>query len=243
MHRFFVESSSDGSDEIVITGDDVVHITRVLRLGVGDEITVCDSCATDCVCSIESISKDEVIAHINDRYPNPSEPPVNITLYQGVPKGDKLDTVVQKSVELGAVRIVPVAMKRSVAVIKDADKKRQRMQKIAHEAAKQCGRARVPEVGTVMSFADAIREASGTDLCLLPYEDEKVCSIKTVLAENNKSKNISIFIGPEGGFDASEVELARQCGFRIVSMGPRILRTETAPLAAISAVMYEMGDW
>ncbi|MBE7051636.1 MAG: 16S rRNA (uracil(1498)-N(3))-methyltransferase [Ruminococcaceae bacterium] len=244
MHRFFIDYSADGRQELVITGDDVAHISRVLRLNAGDEITVCDAECTDCICTIESITKSEVVVSVQSREPNPNEPPISVFVYQGVPKGDKLDTVVQKCVELGAVKIVPVAMKRSVAVIKDADKKQQRMQKIALEAAKQCGRARVPEVGCVMSFADAIKEAkSFCDLCLLPYEGEKVCSIKTVLAKKKTAKSICIFIGPEGGFDLAEVEAATELGFEIVSMGPRILRTETAPLAALTAVMYEMGDW
>lgn len=243
MHRFFIDSSAADCREIVIRGDDVVHITRVLRLSEGDEITVCDAEAFDCLCRVAAVSKDEVTAEVLQRTPNPAEPNVCITLYQGVPKGDKLDTVVQKCVELGAVKIVPVAMKRSVAVIKDPVKRAQRLQKIAYEAAKQCGRGRVPEVGCAMNFAQAVAEAAKADICLLPYEGEKLRSIKTVLSEVKDVKNISIFIGPEGGFDLSEVELAKQNGFAVVSMGPRILRTETAPLAAITAVMYELGDW
>ncbi len=243
MHRFFIDSSTEGCDEITITGDDVVHITRVLRLGEGDEIIVCDSEGYDCLCQVVRTSKDEVAAKVQSREKKSAEANIDITLYQGVPKGDKLDTVVQKCVELGAVRIVPVAMKRCVAVIKDPAKKTQRLQKIAHEAAKQCGRARLPKVESVMSFADALSDASGADLRLLPYEAEKMSSIKNVLRQSHDVKNVSIFIGPEGGFDPSEVELAKDSGFSVVSMGPRILRTETAPLAAITAVMYELGDW
>ncbi len=243
MHRFFIDSSAEGCEEITITGDDVVHITRVLRLGEGDEIIVCDSAGYDCLCQVVHTSKDEVSAKVHSRQKNSAEANIDITVYQGVPKGDKLDTVVQKCVELGAVRIVPVAMKRCVAVIKDGAKKAQRLQKIAHEAAKQCGRARLPKVDCVMNFADALSDAESADLRLLPYEAEKINSIKKVLRQSNDVKNISIFIGPEGGFDPSEVKEAQGKGFSIVSMGPRILRTETAPLAAITAVMYELGDW
>ncbi|MBR2405281.1 MAG: 16S rRNA (uracil(1498)-N(3))-methyltransferase [Clostridia bacterium] len=243
MHRFFIDSSAEGCDEITITGDDVVHITRVLRLGEGDEITVCDSLGYDCLCKLVRTCKDEVTAKVQSRQKNNAEANINITVYQGVPKGDKLDTVVQKCVELGAVRIVPVAMKRCVALIKDPAKKTQRLQKIAHEAAKQCGRARLPAVDCVMNFADALSEAANADLRLLAYEDEKMSSIKSVLRQSHDVKNISIFIGPEGGFDPLEVKDAQSKGFSIVSMGPRILRTETAPLAAITAVMYELGDW
>lgn len=243
MHRFFIDVSAKDAEEICITGDDVAHITRVLRLSEDDEITVCDSDGTECVCSISSVSKDEVRAWIIRRESGQTEPPVNITLYQGVAKGDKLDTVVQKCVELGAVKIVPVAMKRSVAQIKDPVKKQIRMQKIAAEASKQCRRTVIPEVEPVVSFAQAVDNCSEYELKLLPYEDEKTQSIKTVLKKYNTAKNICIFIGPEGGFADEEVALAKENGFETVSMGPRILRTETAPLAAITAVMYELGDW
>ncbi|MBR5507289.1 MAG: 16S rRNA (uracil(1498)-N(3))-methyltransferase [Clostridia bacterium] len=244
MHRFFTDTSLEGESSVTITGDDVLHMTRVLRLKEDDDIVVCDSDGTDCVCSITSVSKYEVTAAILSRGKCQTEPPVNITLYQGVPKGDKLDTVVQKSVELGAVRIVPVAMKRSVAVIKDGEKKRQRLQKIADEAAKQCSRGKLVRVESVMTFKQAIEDAKNNfDMKLLPYEDEKVKSIKEVLKDGAGTKSVCIFIGPEGGFDPSEVEFAKENGFSSVSMGPRILRTETAPLAAITAVMYELGDW
>ncbi|MBE7050439.1 MAG: 16S rRNA (uracil(1498)-N(3))-methyltransferase [Ruminococcaceae bacterium] len=244
MHRFFIGTSLEGENSVTITGDDVSHIVRVLRLKEDDDIVVCDSDGTDCVCSITSFSKDEVTATILSRGKCQTEPPLSITLYQGVPKGDKLDTVVQKCVELGAVRIVPVAMKRSVAVIKDSEKKRQRLQKIADEAAKQCLRGKLVKVDSVMTFKQAIEDAKESfDLKLLPYEDERVKSIKEVLKESKDAKSVCIFIGPEGGFDSSEVELAKENGFYSVSMGPRILRTETAPLAAITAVMYELGDW
>lgn len=244
MHRFFVDYPSDGLEEILITGDDVAHISKVLRLKEDDEITVCDSLGNDCLCSVSSISKDEVRAWILSRKKSNSEPPVEVAVFQGVPKGDKLDIVVQKCVELGAVKIVPVAMKRSVALIKDKGKKKQRLQKIALEASKQSARAKVASVDEVMSFKDAVELAAKSyELKLLPYEGEEVCSIKAVLKEATNPKSICIFIGPEGGFDPAEVELARENGFSVVSMGPRIMRTETAPLAALSVVMYELGDW
>ncbi len=243
MHRFFIDSSLKDAPEVIITGDDVAHISKVLRLRDGDEITVCDSEGTDCLCRIVSSDKEAVTAQIVSRAPSHTEPPLKITLYQGVPKGDKLDAVVQKCVELGAARIVPVAMKRSVAVIKDKDKKQQRLQKIALEAAKQCKRAVIPKVEAVMTFDEAMIDSSESELKLLPYEAEKSLRMKEVLKKYTDSKSICIFIGPEGGFDETEVEKARSFGFESVSMGPRIMRTETAPLAAITAVMYELGDW
>lgn len=243
MHRFFVGTSLPVGDELIIDGTDARHISKVLRLGAGDEIIVCDTDGIDCECIISSISDTEVRARIQAKHHSLTEPEICVTLYQGVPKGDKLDTVTQKSVELGVSVIVPVAMKRSVAIIKDPQKRAERMQKIAREASKQCQRAKVPEAREVMTFVDAVSDAKGADLCLLPYEEEKSVSIKEVLKAAENIQTVSIFIGPEGGFEPSEVELARQNGFQTVSMGSRILRTETASLAAITAVMYELGDW
>ncbi len=243
MHRFFVGTSLSEGSELCIDGQDARHISKVLRLDAGDEIVVCDKDGYDNLCVISSASDTDVCVRVQSRTPNPTEPKLSVALYQGVPKGDKLDTVTQKCAELGASLVVPVAMKRSVAIIKDPSKRKDRLQKIAHEASKQCQRAKVPVVKEVMTFASAIEEASHSDLCLLPYEEEKSVSIKEVLRGAEGVGSVSIFIGPEGGFDSSEVELAKKHGFKTVSMGPRILRTETAPLAAITAVMYELGDW
>ncbi|MBO7289769.1 MAG: 16S rRNA (uracil(1498)-N(3))-methyltransferase [Clostridia bacterium] len=243
MHRFFTDRNSICGDTVKISGDDAHHISKVLRLKEDDEIIVCDKEGTDYHCSIKLISKDEVEAWILKKETSSSEPPVKITLYQGVPKGDKLESVIQKCVELGAFKIVPVAMKRSVAVIKDKEKKKVRMQRIAQEASKQCQRAVVPEVSEVLSFKEALLHAQENDLKLLPYEAENKNKLKDILKENKNSKTIAVFIGPEGGFDEEEISLARQSGFQILTLGPRIMRTETAPLACISAIMYEIGDW
>ncbi len=243
MHRFFVDASSICEDSIKICGDDAHHMSKVLRLKEDDQVIVCDKCGTDYYCSIKSISKDEIDLWIFKKQASQTEAPLKITLYQGVPKGDKLDTIIQKCVELGAVRIIPVAMKRSVAVIKDKEKKLVRLQKIASEAAKQCGRAIIPQVDKVMSFREAIEDSTPADLKLLPYESESHNSLKAILQGSREAVSVSIFIGPEGGFDESEITLARENGFAIVTLGPRIMRTETAPIACISAVMYELGDW
>lgn len=243
MHRFFADRDFIKEDRIFITGDDAHHISKVLRLKEDDEVVVCDKQGTDYLCSIKAITKDEVELWILKKEASSSEPPIEITLYQGVPKGDKLETVIQKCVELGGVKIVPVAMKRSVAVIKDKEKKKQRMQKIALEASKQCGRAKVPRVSEVLSFKEALADAKENDLKLLPYEAENKQKLKDILLENKNSIKIAIFIGPEGGFDEEEIKLAKENGFKTVTLGPRIMRTETAPLACISAVMYELGDW
>lgn len=243
MHRFFTDRNSICGDTVKISGDDAHHISKVLRLKEDDEIIVCDKEGTDYCCSIKLISKDEVEAWILKKEAASSEPPVKITLYQGVPKGDKLESVIQKCVELGAFKIVPVAMKRSVAIIKDKEKKQVRMQRIALEASKQCQRAVVPEVLEVLSFKEALAHARDNDLKLLPYEAENKNKLKDILKENKNSKTIAVFIGPEGGFDEEEILLAQKEGFKILTLGPRIMRTETAPLACISAIMYEIGDW
>ncbi len=243
VHRFFVGYSLAGANEVTIEGDDAAHISRVLRLSDGDEITVCDSDGFDSVCSLTSVSPSKAVAQILSRTQSLNEPQIKVSIYQGVPKGDKLDTVVQKCTELGAVKIVPFDAKRSVAKIKDAEKKRERMQKIAYEASKQSKRAFVPEVVPVMNFKDAVQAAKDDDLLIIAYEEEKSQSIKEVLRKNKSAKTISIFIGPEGGFSPEEIEFAKANGFESVLMGPRILRTETAPLAALTAVMYELGDW
>ncbi len=242
LHRFFVEPCQVTDGTIIINGDDVKHISKVLRLCQKDNITVCDCAGHDYTCQIQSISSDEVVAAILEKTPSQTEPPVNVTIYQGMPKSDKMDYIVQKCVELGAIAVVPVITKRTIAIPRDEEKKIARWQKIAAEAAKQCGRGIIPAVERVMSFKDMIKSLSDDDLNILPYESEKDLSLKNIL-DNTDRKNINIIIGPEGGFDESEVVLAKEKNVSIVTLGPRILRTETAPLAALSAVMYQLGDW
>ena len=241
MHRFFTNPANIRDGHIRLTGDDVAHIARVLRLQAGDEIVVCDGQSNDYRCAILQADKQAVELKILECSRTNTECPVDITLYQGLPKGDKMDTIVQKCVELGVKCIVPVAAKRSVAKMKDGDKKQARWQRIALEAAKQCGRGIIPVVCGVCSFAEAM--AGGQGLKLMPYECEKEHRIRAVLQENRGVRQINIYIGPEGGFDPAEVALAAEAGAHVVSMGPRILRTETAPIAAVTAVLYELGDW
>ncbi len=243
MHRFFADASQIAFGKIIINGDDARHISKVLRLRENDKIVICDKCATDYICLIDSIDADSVSCSVTESERSLAEPELDITLYQGIPKGDKLDTVIQKCVELGAVRIVPVEMKRSVAKFSDKAKKQQRQSRIAYEAAKQCGRGRIPIVSEAVSFAEAVKDARHMDLKLVPYEAERQRTLKETLAENRTAKSIAVFIGPEGGFDDDEIALAQSEGFNVIGLGPRIMRTETAPIACISAVMYELGDW
>ena len=244
MARFFVEPDCIGTDSVCITGDDVKHISKVLRMRENENITVCDKCGNDYDCTITRITADTVEAGINNKYPNRQEPPVYITIYQGLPKSDKMDYIVQKCIELGVCRIVPVDTKRVISKPKDTDKKIARWQKIAEEAAKQCGRGIIPEVAPLMKFEDAVKEMSSVGcLSIMPYECERESKLRTALEKNKDIKKINILIGPEGGFDETEVSRALEASITTVTLGPRILRTETAPLAACAAVMYELGDW
>lgn len=244
MHRFFVNPEQINSGEVVITGDDVQHISRVLRLKPRDKISVCDGCGTDYICSVSEVGRSAVTAGILESFANKTESNLNITLYQGLPKGDKLELIIQKCVELGVNRIVPVVTKRTVVKVKNISAKTERLRRIALEAAKQSGRGIVPKVEEPLGFEAALEEmAQSGSLCILPYENERNLSLKTVLRANGSFDKISLMIGPEGGFDDGEAELARSKKIYTVTLGPRILRCETAPVAAVAAVMYELGDW
>lgn len=241
MHRFFVSPDNINNNSVTISGEDVAHLSKVLRLREGENIIVCDSAGIDYECRIESISKTEAVASVISSTPNIAEPPINITIYQGLPKSDKMDYIVQKCVELGVNKIVPVITKRAVAIPRDGDKKILRWQRIASEAAKQCGRGVLPQIGEIAEFKTIVKNVVLEDnLNIIPYENEKSFKLKNAL---KPVKNINIFIGPEGGFDPEEIELAMTSGIQPVTLGPRILRTETAPIAVVSAVMYDIGDW
>ncbi len=243
MHRFFADKSQFDGDKVTIIGDDVKHISRVLRLSAGDSISVCDKQMTDYECVISDIGKDYVTADIVDTQPNGNESQLRVTLYQGLPKGDKMDLIIQKSVELGAERIVPVVMKRTVVKLKNASSKCDRWQRIAEEAAKQCMRGIIPKVEEPVSFEDMLSMLDDGEISILPYENEKNNKLKALLKDNSDASRVNIIIGPEGGFDPEEISLSRAKGVHTATLGPRIMRCETAPLAAIAAVMYELGDW
>ena len=240
MHRFFASRPLIEGSCIRLTGDDVKHITRVLRLAKGDRISICDGEGTDYLCSIEETAKDFVLANILEEIPNENESKIKITLYQGLPKGDKMDYIVQKCVELGVCEIVPVVMKRTVVKVRDGSSKNQRWQRIAEEAAKQSARGIVPVVSECISYKDMLSRL-GESLAILAYENEKKTSLKEVLSKAECDK-INIIIGPEGGFEEDEVIKAQEKGAKVVTLGNRILRCETAPVAMVSAVMYEL-DW
>lgn len=245
MHRFFVDGAGIGAATIEITNpEDVGHIGRVLRLRTGDRVLLCDGNGWEYTCVLEEIGSRSVTARIEDKQKNGTEPAVRVTLYQGVPKGGKLDTVVQKCVELGVCEIVPVFMERSVIADKGRfEKKADRLRTIAESAAKQCGRGIIPAVEGAISFAQMQERLAQTPLILFPYENEDGLTMKGALREEGASEagEIAVVIGPEGGFsdgEAAALKAIPQC--RCVSLGKRILRTETAGMAALAMLLYEL---
>jgi 16S rRNA (uracil1498-N3)-methyltransferase len=239
MPRFF--AAIPLGEEYTITGPDAAHIARSLRMRPGEELTVCDAERYDCRCAVVRCSPEAVDLRVLERIPNHSEPEIRATLYQALPKAEKMDWIVQKAVELGVYAVVPVITMRCVSrpEAKALHKKQERWQKIAEEAAKQSGRGRIPEVRTALQFSEALHRAREDAAALLFYEGGGE-SIGCLLSPG--CRTASLLIGPEGGFDPSEVALAREAGVSAASLGPRILRTETAPLAALTALMYATGN-
>lgn len=244
MPRFFMAGSTIAGGTVLITGADAEH-AKVLRLRVGDRIIICDGDKTDHHCTIKKITPDEVEAEIVESIPCPAEPSVRCTILAGLPKqGERSDYIVQKCTESGASEIVFFISHRCVAKPdeKGLEKKVQRLQRIAEEAAKQSGRGIIPTVTAVGSFAEALDIAIKTDLPLFMYETGDRVELKTAIESAEKISTAAILTGPEGGFEPFEAELAAKIGFRICAMGPRILRCETAPVAALTALMYATGN-
>ncbi len=242
MPKFFVKPESIKDHKIVLDGENAKHIGSVLRAKIGEKIVVGDGQGRDYECEIESIDKKEVIAKIVDIFSNDNEPKVKITLYQGLPKADKMELVIQKCIEIGVDKIVPVKTEHTVVKLDGKeDKKIQRWNKIAEAAAKQCGRGKIPVVENVMSFKEAIESVKKLDSSIIPYENEKDFKIKA-FAREFKGESIGIFIGPEGGFSESEIKYAIENGVMPVTLGKRILRTETAGLVATVILLYELED-
>lgn len=245
MHHFFADPSQVAEDTVTITGPDVNHMKNVLRMKPGEALLVSDGTGNDYQCKIERLEADRAVVRICQAFCSQMELPSRIWLFQGLPKADKLEFIIQKAVELGAEAVVPVATKNAVVRLdeKKAQSKRKRWQSIAESAAKQSKRSRIPSVETVMSLKEAfgfIKE-QGFDLCLIPYEQAQgMETMKEALAQVSSGQSIAVFIGPEGGFDESEIKLALEHGVRPVSLGKRILRTETAGLAILSALMMKL---
>jgi 16S rRNA (uracil1498-N3)-methyltransferase len=244
MPRFFVSPEQIKDDHIIITGPDVNHIARVLRLGAGDRITVLDGRGALYEAVIERAGKDEVLCAIEKRSKVDSASSLRLTLVQGIPKGDKMDLIVQKGAELGVSRVIPLISQRVVVKLEGdkSGKKRERWQRIALEAAKQCRRPDIPEVEEPAGWDQVLANLPGEALALMPWEEENALSLREVLMGNTPKEDVFVFIGPEGGFTAGEVERARARGVRPVTLGPRILRTETAGLAVVAIILYQWGD-
>lgn len=241
MHRFFVKRENVFEGSIIVEGEDVQHISRVLRLQVGDRIVLCDGEGTDYITAIESMDKHSIKAAVLDKEASRGETDIDVVLYQGIPKSTKMDLIIQKCTELGVNRIVPVSTMRTIVKLeseKDEKKKVERWTKIAEEAAKQSGRGIIPRINMPMTFSEALKDAARLDTAIIPYELEGSLSIKEAL-RNGKASSIGFFIGPEGGFDTSEIDIAKESGAMPVTLGSRILRTETAGVAVLTSIMYE----
>lgn len=230
-------------DCIRIGGDDWNHMKNVLRLKCGEQITVSDGTDREYICEIIEYVETEAVVKILDILDSSAELPTEITLYQGFPKGDKMELIIQKAVELGASRIVPVMTKRTIVKLdaKKAEKKLERYNAIALSAAKQSKRGVIPVVDRIMTMKEALEDARGLEMNLIPYEDAKgMQHSKEVLRQVVGKKTLGIFIGPEGGFEEAEVQAAIGIGAECITLGHRILRTETAGMTVLSIVMFEL---
>lgn len=245
MPRFFVEREKICDGVALIDSSDAHHIARSLRMAEGDEITVCDGSGKEYFCTLSRIRDEECIAEIREIRDSEREPKMEIILCMAYPKGDKLETVIQKAVELGATKIIPFESSRCIKRPKaeKADKQTARLERIAEEAAKQCGRAIIPCVSQPKSYKEMLSEVSGTDLSLFCYEDERTVSIRDAICHKECPRSVAVIVGSEGGFSPEEAELAKAAGCISVSLGKRILRCETAPMYALSALSYryELG--
>lgn len=245
MPRFFINHSATPGEPVVLEGEDARHIATVLRMKAREKITVCDFFNTEYTCEIEEARGAEVRLRVLSASPVESEPPFPITLCMALPKGDKMDLIVQKAVELGASEILPFTSAYTVVKPDERgrEKKRERWQKIAKGAAEQCGRGRIPQIGEIRTFGALLTQFEKEEaLKLFCYEREEGRTLAQAFQENPRPRGLVFFIGAEGGFDGKEAEAAQRAGFLPVSLGKRILRCETAPLFVLSgaACAYEL---
>jgi len=243
MTRFFVTPDEMQPEFLVLTGENAAH-AKVLRLKAGEQVLICDGSGNECVCTISDVSADQISLVVNSRQVSLSEPKVRVSVYMAFSKGDKLEHVIQKATELGAYEIVAFPSSRCVSRPdeKSLSKKLERWQKIASSAAEQSGRGYIPQVLTVDSYKAALERAMRADKAILFYENERATTLKMALDSENY-ETISLLTGPEGGLEPREVEMAKDMGLHICTLGNRILRCETAPLCALSAVMYATGEF
>ena len=244
MHRFFVEEPAMGEDSITIIGGDVNHIKNVLRMSVGDKICVINGQNNkEYYCEITAVGNDAVDTRICEIRESDQELGNEIVLFQGLPKSDKMELIIQKAVELGVHTIVPVSTDRTVVKL-DAKKeanKRKRWMSISESAAKQSGRLRIPEVTPVVSYREALEMAKKMDVRLIPYElAEGMEKTRELMSSIQPGQSVAVFIGPEGGFESSEIEKAMEIGAWPITLGKRILRTETAGLVTLAMLVYNL---
>ena len=243
MQHFFVDASQVSEETIRIEGTDVNHMKNVLRMRIGEEVTVSDGQGKEYLCQVRDFEEEQVQLKIVETKASDAELPSKIYLFQGLPKQEKMELIVQKCVELGIYAVVPVSMKRCVVKLdaKKAAKKQERWQEISRSAAKQSGRSVIPEVIPVCTFKEALEQAKQLDVILVPYEcAEGMKETKALLEKIWPGQSVGIFIGPEGGFDPDEIALACETGGQVITLGKRILRTETAGLALLSVLMFQL---
>ena len=245
MQHFFADPSCVDGEQIRLAGSDVNHMKNVLRMKPGEEVWVSDGEGMDYFCSVEGYEEKEAVLRVVKKEVSQTELASRLILFQGLPKGDKMEWIVQKAVELGAYSVVPLSTRRCVVKLdnKKAEKKVSRWQQIAESAAKQYQRMLVPEEQSVMTFKEALVYAKELDVLLIPYELAKgMKETKELIRSIEPGKSIGVFIGPEGGFEEQEVADAMEAGAKPITLGHRILRTETAGLAVLSVLMFQLED-
>ncbi len=245
MHRFFIDKSKINGNVVSLEQEDALHIYKVLRLREGDTIELCDGQGIDYTAKLGKVSADYVEAHIQARFQTQGEPRLKTTLYQAIHKGPKMDIIIQKCVELGVSQIVPIVTARTIIKLenpKSQKRKVERWQRIAQEAAKQSRRGIIPIVSAPIGFGQALQNLSA-ELRIFLWEEERDLGLKKYLEEALEQKTeVAIIVGPEGGWEEQEVYKARDFGWDIISLGPRILRTETVGISVLSAIMFYAGE-
>ena len=243
MTRFFVSPEELQPEFLVLTGENAQH-AKVLRLKNGEEVLVCDGEGRECLCTVSDVSPGQISLVVKKRQESETEAAVRVSVYMAFPKADKLEHVIQKATELGAYEIVAFPSARCISKPdeKSLKKKLERWQKIAASAAEQSGRGRIPQVLTVGSYAEALNRAVQADKAILFYENERATTLRMAL-EAGEYQTVSLLTGPEGGLEEKEVKQALSAGLQVCTLGKRILRCETAPLCALSAVMYASGEF
>ncbi|MGH4139321.1 16S rRNA (uracil(1498)-N(3))-methyltransferase [Clostridium sp.] len=245
MHKFFVPKKNIDGDNAIIDGEDVKHIYKVLRLKIGDVVSINNCEGIEYIGKIILIDKSEVKINLLEENPINNESPVEVYLFQGMPKSTKMDLIVQKNTELGVKAITPIITERVVVKTELKEfKKVDRWNRIALEACKQCKRSLIPEINVPIEFQDLLDSLKSMDLVVVPYENEEGFGIKKLMKtiEKESISKVAIIIGPEGGFEEHEIHKLKEIGASIVTLGPRILRTETAGFTCLSLIMYELGD-